>query len=190
MKKIFLSVFCIAIVLTFITAAPLEAGDQGKGKTLTNIFKEQNLGYSMSYPGDWVYTFQAPHIVVFSAKKGAVGETTVSIRNLNSTLVPGGKYKDVDSVIESLLNQLKTTKNVIVYNPEPYEYNKGQVKLTGKQVVAEYTLQGEKYKQWVVVLPRAAGDVFHLWSFVSQAKTYDNNLGTARAMLSSFTIIQ
>jgi len=189
MKKIVLSVVCVAFALAF-AAAHLEAGDQGKAKPLTNTFKEQSLGYGMSYPGNWVYTFQAPHIVVFSAKNGAVGEATVSVRNLNSTLVPGGKYKDVDAVIDSLLNQLKRTKNVIVYNPEPYVYSKGQVNLTGKQVVAEYTLQGEKYKQWVVVLPRAAGDVFHLWSFVSQARTYDHNLGTARAMLNSFTIIQ
>jgi hypothetical protein len=188
MKKIVLWVFCAAIALTFIAAAHLEAGDQGKAKVLSNTFKEQSLGYRMSYPGDWVYTFQAPHIVVFSARNGAVGEATISIRNLNSTLVPGGKYKDIDSVMDSLLNQLKTTKNVMVYNPEPYEYSKGQTKLTGKQVVTEYTLQGEKYKQWVVVLQRPAGDVFHLWSFVSQAKTYEHYLSTAKAMLSSLTI--
>ena len=88
----------------------LEAGEKGKAKALNNTFKEQNLGYSISYPGDWVYTFQAPHIVVFSGKKGAVGEATINIRNLNSTMVPGGKYKDIDSVIDSLLNQLKTTE--------------------------------------------------------------------------------
>ena len=113
-----------------------------------------------------MYTFQAPHIVVFSAKKGAVGEATISIRNFNSTMTSGGKYKDIDSVIDSLLNQLKTTKNVKVYDPEPYTYSEGQMTLTGKQLVTEYSLQGEKYKQWVVVLPRVTGDVFHVWSFV------------------------
>ena len=190
MKKIVLSVFCVAFALAFTAVAHLEAGDQGKAKALGNTFKEQNLGYSMSYPGDWVYTFQAPHIVVFSAKKGSVGEATVSIRNLNSTLVPGGRYKDIDSVIDGLMNQLKRTKDVMVYNPEPYVYSKGQLNLTGKQLVAEYTLQGEKYKQWVVVLPRSGGDVFHLWSFVSQAKAYDHNLSVAKAMLNSLTIIQ
>ena len=75
-----------------------------------------------------------------------------------------------------------------VYDPSSYTYSKGRMALTGKQFVTEYSLQGEKYKQWVVVLPRPAGDVFHVWSFVSQAKSYDNNLDTAKAMLSSLII--
>ncbi|MDR2017941.1 MAG: hypothetical protein LBQ00_03550 [Syntrophobacterales bacterium] len=188
MKRIIMSVFCFAFAMAFVGWVNQAAGEQEK--VLANTFKGQNLEYNVSYPNDWVYTFQAPYIVVFSAKKVASGEATISIRNLNSTLVAGGRFKDVDSVIDGLLNQLKTTKDAVVYDPELYIYSEGQTKLTGKQVVVEYILQGEKYKQWVVVLPRVAGDVFHVWSFVSKAKSYDANLVIAKAMLNSFTIIQ
>jgi hypothetical protein len=188
MKKFFVPALCIAVAVIFITALNIGAQDQAKGKMLSNTFNEPKLGYSLSYPDTWVYTFQAPHIVVFGVKQIADGEATVSIRNLNSTRVSGGNYKDVDQVIESILNQLKTAKDVVVYNPEPFQYAKGQTKLTGKQFVAEYAMQGEKYKQLIIVLPRPTGEVFHVWSFVSKAKKYDSNLGMAQAMLNSWTL--
>lgn len=159
-----------------------------QGKASANTFKDQGLGYSISYPNDWTYAYQAPHIVVFSARKGPHGGALISLRNLNSTKTPGGKYKDSDAVLEALMNQLKRAKDVILYEPEPFLYNKGGIKLTGTQVTAEYSIKGEKYKQWVVVLPRAGGDVFHMWSLVAPAKSYDAVSQAARAMLNSWVI--
>ena len=49
MKRIVLSVFCVALVMAFIAAMNLEAGEQGKAKALNNTFKEPNLGYTISY---------------------------------------------------------------------------------------------------------------------------------------------
>jgi hypothetical protein len=183
MKKVLTLIFCAVFMLVLAWAVTGEA--QGNGG---NTFKDPSLGYTISYPSGWTYAYQAPHIVIFSVRKATNEGATISLRNLNSTKVPGGKYKDNDAVLEALMNQLRKAKDVIVYEPEPFLYNKGQVRLTGKQVTAEYTIKGEKYKQWVVVVPRAEGDVFHMWSLVAPAKSYDAVLQAARTMLSSWTI--
>ena len=188
MRRIFVLAVCVACVLTFALSVDTWAQDKAQTKTLSNTFKEPNLGYSISYPADWTYTFQAPHIVAFGARKSGDGDATISIRNLNSAKTPGGRYKDVDGVMEGLMNAFKNAKDVVVYNPEPFAYSKGQTKLAGKQMIAEYTLQGEKYKQLLVVVPRSTGDVFHVFSFVSKAKSYDKNVALAQAMLGSWTI--
>ncbi len=187
MKKILGAVFCVVFMLILTTTTNVAAQEQAKGR-LTGTFSEKSLGYTISYPGDWKYGFQAPHIVIFSAKKGADGGSVISIRNLNSTKVPGGKYSNADAIIENLMNQLRTAKEALVYDPEPFVYGKGQTKLTGKRLTAEYTIKGTKYKQLVVVLPRATGEVFYVWSFVSPAKSYDTDLAVAQAMLNSWMI--
>jgi len=188
MRKVILIVFFVVLAAAFIVAASVKAQANNTAKALSNTFKEPNFGYAMSYPADWTYAYQAPHIVVFSAKNGVNGEATISVWNLNSTKVPDGRYKDTDAVVEGLANQLKVAKNLIVYHPEPFPYNKGKTRLMGKQLIAEYTIQGDKYRQRVVVLPRPAGDVFHVWSFVAKVKSYDDNQPTAQAILDSWTI--
>ena len=184
MKKTMVLICCMVLALVF----GLALDGAAQGTPLNHTFKDPNLGYTVSYSGDWIYAYQAPHIVIFSPRKGKDGGATISVRNLNSTKVPGGKYKDNDAVIEALLNQLRTAKDVVVFEPEPFAYNKGQIKLAGKQVTAQYSIKGEKYKQWVVVVPRGTGEVFHMWSFVAPEKVYDALLPTARAMLGSLTV--
>ncbi len=184
MKKIVLFVCCLIVALVLGWTAHVHA----QGVVLSNTFKEPSLGFTIAYPGDWTYAYQAPHIVIFSARKGVDGQAIVSLRNLNSTKVPGGRYKDSDAVIEALMNQLKRAKDVTVFEPEPFLYGKGQGKLMGKQVAAEYTIKGEKYKQWFVVIPRGPGDVFHVWSFLGPEKSYDAVFPSAQAMLNSLTI--
>lgn len=190
MRRVLMMVVFIVVAMFLIGTVNVGAQVSNSSKNLTNTFKEQNFGYSMSYPDGWTYAYQAPHIVVFSPRKAGNGDATISVWNLNSTKVPGGRYKDTDAVIEGITNQLKVAKDVIVYNPEPYLYEKGLTRLMGKQLKAEYTIQGDKYRQWVVVLPRPTGDIFHVWSYVARVKSYDGNLATAQAILNSWTIKQ
>ncbi|HEY3277294.1 MAG TPA: hypothetical protein VGJ94_11785 [Syntrophorhabdaceae bacterium] len=185
MKKVLPSIFTIMIIAVLMGFAH---EGQAQSTSRANTLKEPNLGYTISYPGDWVYAYQAPHIVIFTPRKGKDGGPVISLRNLNSTKIPGGRYKDSDAVIETLMTQLKTAKDVSVYEPEPYPYAKGQTKLMGKQLTAEYSIRGEKYKQYVVVLPRPTGEVFHLWSFVAPEKAYEAFLPTAKAMLHSIDL--
>jgi hypothetical protein len=189
MKRVCFSTVCIVFVVIFGLATGALAQEKADAKGLGKTYEGKSLGYSMSYPGNWVYTSQAAHIVVFSPQKKAKdGDASVSIQNLNTLKVKGGRFKDVDAVIDDLVNQLRIAKEVKVYEPTAYTYAKGANKLTGKQLTAEYVVNNQRYKQMIVVVPRGTGEVIHVWSFTSPSKSYDGNLETARAMLNSWTI--
>lgn len=182
MKRIIIMFFCIAFVWSSITT--IYAADTGK--VLGKVFQEKGFGYTIEYPADWIYTTQSTHTVIFGWKK----EAEVSIHNLLSTKHKEGQYKDIDAIIEEYEKQLKTAQDAKIYHPEPFVYKKDGVTLTGKQFMAEYTLQGERYKQWMIIILRNDGEVFHVWIYVSPVKRYETYLGIAKAMLDSWVILE
>jgi hypothetical protein len=116
---------------------------------------------------------------------------------LYNNILPGkhplqeiGKYQDVDAVIGDLIGQLSTTKELKRSGIEPFPYSKGNVNLMGKQFVAQYRKDEEMFRQWIVVLPRPKGEVFHTWFYTSPITQYDNFLGIAKTMLNSWSIAE
>jgi hypothetical protein len=187
MKRIIIMFFCIAFALSSITN--IYAAETGK--VLGKVFQEKGFGYTIEYPAGWIYTTQSAHTVIFSGKKETEAYySTVSIHNLLSTKHKEGQYKDIDAIIEEYQKQLKTAQDAKIYHPEPFVYKKDGVKLTGKQFMAEYTLQRERYKQWMIIILRNDGEVFHVWIYVSPVKRYETYLGIAKAMLDSWVILE
>jgi hypothetical protein len=187
MKRIIIMFFCIAFALSSITN--IYAAETGK--VLGKVFQEKGFGYTIEYPAGWIYTTQSAHTVIFSGKKETEAYySTVSIHDLLSTKHKEGQYKDIDVIIEEYEKQLKTAQDAKIYHPEPFVYKKDGVKLTGKQFMAEYTLQRERYKQWMIIILRNDGEVFHVWIYVSPVKRYETYLGIAKAMLDSWVILE
>jgi hypothetical protein len=54
----------------------------------------------------------------------------------------------------------------------------------------EYVMAGERYKQWVIVIPRPKGDIFHTWFYTSPINQYNDFFNIAKAMLDSWTITE
>jgi hypothetical protein len=190
MKRFSVIIFSLAILAIFclVAAGGISSAQQpGIDKT----FRMQGSGYTIGYPSTWEYAAAGPDRIVFggSREKGTLG-SAVGIRNVNSTKVQGGKYKDMDALTGDLLDQLKAAevKDVKVYPTETYIYEREGVSVTGKQFLVEYNYQGGTYKQWFVIVPRPAGDVFHLWYYVAPLAQYDRDLGTAKAMLASWAL--
>ena len=87
-------------------------------------------------------------------------------------------------------SQLKAAKDVKIYQSGVYTYNKVGKVLTGRQFVAEYTLQKERYREWVVIVPRSDGRIFHAWMYTAKANGYNKSYPIAKAMLDSLAIIE
>ena len=87
-----------------------------------------------------------------------------------------------------LENQLKTVSNAMVYDPEPIQYDRKGIKLTGKLCVVEYGIGTEKYKQWLASLPSSDGSLFYVWTYTAPAKDYDKYFPMAQTMFASWTI--
>jgi hypothetical protein len=176
------------LAMTVVVTGVSVYAQAAKEKALPNIFKEAGSGFTMGYPGDWSYQSRSPHTVIFSGKKGPEAGVTVGMQNLSSTKVQEGRYKDVQAVIAELENQLRVGKDVKVFSEKPFKYAKGGVTLQGKEFTAEYTYKNQRFRQWVIVIPRPDGTVFHNWFFLAPANSYHTYLGTAQAMLNSLTL--
>ena len=152
-------------------------------------FQEGSFGYTINYPSDWVYTKPSQYTVVFSGKEGMDAYySTVSIQNIASSKA-GGKHENVDSLAKSLKDQITTgAENGKISDEKAFDCSADGEKLTAKGFKAEYARQGENFKQWVVVVQRADGKAFHVWSYTSPAAQYDTFLGTAQAILDSWAI--
>lgn len=163
--------------------------DLPKDKWLTNTFKKKGFGYTIKYPKKWEYTRPSTFTVVFGgAKDTEAYNLSVSIQNLASAKI-GGKYESLDSVLEDFKNQIRSgSEGVIIYNEEPYLYKFKKLELSGRQFTAEYVSRGEKFKEWVIVVPREGGEAFYAWSYTAPLGLYDAYLHVAEAMKDSWQI--
>ncbi|OPX95206.1 MAG: hypothetical protein A4E58_02243 [Syntrophorhabdus sp. PtaB.Bin006] len=192
MKRVVIYMFFLVVLVFCFWGADIVVGVDGGTQefALDKVYQEQGAGYSIRYPGDWIHYTQAGHTVVFIGKKEDDSHLpTVTIKNVFSTRMKGGIYNDVDAVIQDFESQLKTTKEPSIYGPMTFLYRKNNLVLEGKQVVAEYVWKGEKYRQWVIIVPRSGGQAFHIWSYTSPAHRYESYRAVAKAMLDSWTIM-
>lgn len=191
MKRMPNILFFAVIVLCFIFVLPVLSQGVGYAANTKGVklFQEKGFGYSIQYPADWVYHKQAAHILLFSRKEAADRYIPiVGIQNLLSTKVKGGKYQNLMAVIEDFQNQLKITKHAKVFPPEPYVYNKRDLRLSGQQFIAEYNYKGVNNKQFLVAIPRLQGDVFHVFIYSAPVEQYEKYFYTVKAMLDSWII--
>lgn len=158
-------------------------------RATAKLFQEKWAGYTIEYPDNWTYEKPDGSTVVFSGQSGTKAYySTVSIQNLLSSKANGGKYQDVDAVINNFLGQLAKAKGFRTSDITPFVYLKGSKKLVGRQFVGEYSKDGESFRQWTIVIPRPQGDAFHTWFYTSPIKQYNEFSGIAKTMLDSWII--
>jgi hypothetical protein len=186
-------VFCMAAaVVTLIGIGAVMTAKADIHQSLNKTFNANGLGCTIQYPEAWKATSEPGKVLFSGAKREKDVGPAVGIRNVKSTKVEGGRYKNIDELIGDIEGQLKSTdlKDVKVYPSQPYAYEKAGLKLGAKQFSAEYTYAGAPYRQWFVIVPRPDGMIFHLWYFVSDTGSYDKNAAIARAMLDSWVILK
>lgn len=189
MKQYFRTCIYFVLILGFAVSLHAQAAESGK-INLAKIFKEPGFGYSIELPPDWVYDIQAGKTIVFSGPSGTKAwYSTVSIQNVFSVKT-GGRFADVDGLVEDLKTQLRTASNVNFTNVETIYYRKNNATLQGKQFIAEYTQGKDRFKQWLIILPRPKGDLFHTWFYTSPIHQYNDFLDIAKAMLDSWALIE
>ncbi|MCD6116497.1 hypothetical protein J7K93_05745 [bacterium] len=177
-----------AITATFTIIARAEAPASDKSSvSLSNVFDDENLGYSINYPGDWVWVKTKPHIVVFSGRKGIPAfYSTVNIQNLASTLM-GGNFNSTDEVIAHFEKQFKDgAQNLQMTNPQTFTFQSNSKNITGKAFQLSYTRQNENFQQLMVIVPRADQKVFYAWMYTAPAEDYEKYYSVAVEMLNTW----
>jgi hypothetical protein len=170
-------------------AAPQQEVVPPEDKSLGNIFQEKGLGYAIRYPSGWAAKKPDPYSVVIGGKEGTRAySSTVSIQNMTAA-DSVGKQRSLDSVVAEFKQQLKSgDANAKFSEEKAFSYAKNGLNLIGRQLKVEFTLKGQKYKEWLIVVPRTDRGVFFGWMYTSVASQYDMFSWVTKAMLDSWTI--
>lgn len=161
-----------------------------KSSMENNVFEDNQLGYKIEYPYNWIYEKQNAYRIIFSGKEGTDAYySTISVQNV-AALKADGKYTSTDLIIKDFRKQILTHgENAKFYNERKFIYktNSGII-LTGEEFISEYTRSGEKLKQWQIFLPNISGQIVYVWIYTSPVDQYDTYLEVAKDMLDSWKI--
>jgi len=159
---------------------------------LTNNFSETAAGYVMKYPADWTFAKQGNtwDMVAFSGKEGTdAARASVDIQNIPST-TNGGEYASATVLMTDLKTKLgKAGQDFQLIDEQPLSYmTKAGATLDGDQVLAQYSLNGEAFEQWMIVIPSPDGKYFHAISYTAPVSIFTKYLATAQAMIQSWSM--
>jgi len=152
-------------------------------------FRDDSLGYTLSYPSDWIYQRPSEYTVVFSGRMGTTAyHATVTIQNVASTRI-GGIFEDVISVVNDYKCQLVAgVEEIYFYDQKTWRWRLDDGReLQGIGFTAEYPLQGDVFKTSEVIFPHANGNIFCSWAYSAPKEDYDTYSDIANAMFDSWT---
>ena len=155
-------------------------------------FRDDSLGYVVSYPSDWIYQRPSEFTVVFSGQPGtAAYHATVTIQNVASTRI-GGIFEDVASVVNDYKCQLVVgVEEICFYDQKTWVWRLDDGReLQGIGFTAEYPFQGDVFKTSQVIFPHANGNIFCSWAYSAPEEDYDDYVNIVNAMFDSWTFTQ
>lgn len=146
-------------------------------------FQAADLGYGFDYPPDWSVTRTGPYAVAATGRDGSSGPApTVTLQNINP-----GPGSAPAGVAANLKSQLKSGAGQVQFLYDAaYVYARGPVRAEGVQFVAGFELQGRRYRQWTVIVPRPTGTATHVWSYTAAETRFDEFRGVAETILGSW----
>lgn len=152
-------------------------------------FSDGRFGFSIQYPADWMATREGDFTIVFSGRPGSDAyQAMVSVQNVQ----PPNAKSPAEAVRAALADLKATLANSAVdlklEAETPLVHGAGAQRLEGQQFLVSYTHAGHRFRKWAVVLPRAAGNVAHIWSYTSPESRFDAFRPIAEAMLDSWAI--
>ncbi len=152
-------------------------------------FAEPGYGYSIQYPGDWVVTLSSANTATFSGKKDTDAfHVFVIIENVKPPEAKTPAEAAVRALADLKASLAREASSVVFVGEQPLTYKNENLSLEGWQIVVTYTFAGERYRKWVLVVPRPSGTVAHIWSYTAPDSRFKTFRPFADAMLKSWTI--
>jgi len=180
----------VVIGVVFMASAALSA-DKVPGN-LTNMFYEKWAGYEIRYPSGWGVDKPDRVTVLFAGPRGTDDYyTTVTVQNVASAKY-GGTHQNVGSLVSDLKRQFtKNDPGTQFFNEKTFPFaSEGGTPVNAITFGVTYTLQGDKFQQWAVIIPRASDQVYHVFFYTSPARLYERNIKTAYDMLQTLRLVK
>ena len=152
-------------------------------------FADGGLGYAIDYPGDWMVEKPTAFSTMFSGRERSEAYyATIRIQNVKPRTASSPRQAVV-GVLGDLKAKLAAGAGELSYLAEgPFTYDRQGVRLEGHQFLVAYVNEGQRFRQWTVLMPRSSGTVTHIWSYASQERRFDVFRPIAEQMLRSWTL--
>lgn len=151
-------------------------------------YQDSNNLYSLTYPAAWEYKKSEDGILILHKKDvSTTNSSLLSIQAVNNS----GSRVSVNQLVEEGEAELKIKAGSFKQVEEgllPPRANKNET-FHGQYVVYSYTLEDHEYKQLQVVYFKSPSQALYVIDFISPTGQFDADLPTARAIISSFTIL-
>jgi hypothetical protein len=151
---------------------------------------DSGLGFTIDYPHSWTVEKGNGPFVIISGKKGTPAYfATVNIQNVR----PGAGVTDITQATQNVVADLKrqfkqADPNVRFPGQGAYVYSQQALRLHGLQFTVLYERDGEKFRQWTVVLARPDNAVVHVWSYAAPEDRYDRYGAIAGKILETWEL--
>jgi len=152
-------------------------------------FSGEGYGYSIQYPGDWVLTKPSMVTTMFSGREGTPAYSAiVSIQNVRPQAATTGA-EAVEMALAELRASLEMAAGQVRYPVDrPWRYQRGDLGLNGRHLVASYLHAGQPFQKLVIVVPRPGDAVAHVWTYTAPRDQYAEFGPIAQQMLQSWAI--
>jgi hypothetical protein len=159
------------------------------GSGRVTMFADREFGLSVTYPEAWTADRASPHSVLFSGPEGSEAYYA-TVRLDRVTVPPGGDPRQsIADVVSDVRRQINAeTRNPVFMIDRPYRHRHGGMASVGHEVLAAFTYRGQRFRRWLVVLPRPAAPEAYVWNFTAPDATFDRYREIAAGILDSLTV--
>lgn len=155
---------------------------------LGNLFNDSSMGFSVEYPSDWKEekgtdaTFNSPSVTFYPDQPNPIGKVIVD--KLTAASNPDAAM--LDGLVKSVeKNMIASNGKISDEKDFVYKFDDGTIS-TGRHFKAEYSYQGNMFKQWIILVPYS-GFVYS-FSYTAPPDKYDSNNDIVIDMLNSWKI--
>ncbi len=155
----------------------------------TKRFGDARYGYTIDYPGDWGVDTPVATIASFSGPKGT---DAYLARIIIQNVQPPAAATPVQATVAAMADQKslleREARDVTLLMEQPLTYKSPRFSLAGRQMLVTYSFGGDRYRRWIIVVPRPKGTVTHVWIYSAPESKFDTFRPVADAILKSWTI--
>lgn len=151
------------------------------------VFSEAGYGYRVEYPSAWQLEKTSAFTNTISGPQGTPAyDAIVALQNVK----PQGEGADAaQAAFDDLKSSLsRQARGVEFIGEKAVTYAKYGMTLEGRQFVANYDHQGQRFRKWALVIPRPEGGIAHIWSYTAPATQFDVYRPIAERILNSLKI--
>ncbi|MEX0694545.1 MAG: hypothetical protein WD075_08890 [Rhodospirillales bacterium] len=151
------------------------------------VFSEAGYGYRVEYPSAWLLEKTSAFTNTISGPQGTPAyDAIVALQNVK----PQGEGADAaQAAFDDLKSSLSRQAHGVEFVGEKaVTYAKYGMTLEGRQFVANYDHQGQRFRKWALVIPRPEGGIAHIWSYTAPARQFDAYRPIAERILNSLKI--